>query len=91
METETLEHLYKCPCTGSHNQCKTTVTKLLKWIPKQHIDTNISYLFEASLLYLYGKENNIPKFEYQSLHSDILQVGWPSIILSILPVSLIKT
>ena len=58
---------------------------------KHHTDPNIRSLFEAALLYLYGQENHIPTWADQSLHSGILQVGWPYILLRLLPVRLIRT
>ena len=58
---------------------------------KNLTEPNITSLFEAALLYLSGQENIIPNCADQYLHSDILQVKFPSIILGLLPVSLIKT
>ena len=64
---------------------------MILWMEKHNTDPNIKYLFEVALLYLSSQKNNIPTWKYQSLHSDILQAGCPSILLELLPVIKINT
>ena len=47
----------------------------------QNIDPNIMTIFADALLYISVQENDLPKCPNVDLHSDILHIGSPSIIL----------
>ena len=47
--------------------------------------------FSNALLYIAGERNYLTQFPNVALHSDILRIGWPCIILFFIPKSLTHT
>ena len=77
-----IQHLYQCTHYGMHIRWTALVHALRKCLKAQNTDV---------LLYISGKINVLPQFSNIALHSDILRIGWLSMILGIIPTSLART
>ena len=67
------------------------VDALHKWIEDWNTDPDITILLADALLYIVGEKNDLFQCPNLTLHSDILRIGWPSILLSIIYTSLTRT
>ena len=84
---ETMHHMYQCIHEGSRGRWTASVEVLRKWLETRNIDPKISALFVDALLYIAGEVNFLPQCPKLALHSEILRIGWPSIILGLIPKS----
>ena len=73
--------MYQFTDKGSRGIRTASVDALRKWPETRNTDPNISFFFFNALLYIAEEGNVQQQFSNLTLHSDILGIGWPSIIL----------
>ena len=83
--------MYQCTHKVSRGRWTALVDAFQKWLEKRKTVLNISTFFLNVLLYLVGEVNDLPQFPNLTIHSDILHIGWPSIILGFITKSLACT
>ena len=91
LDLETIHHLYQCNHEGGRGRQTASVDALQKWLEARNIDPDISIIFVNKLLYITEGRNDLPQCTNQALHSEILCIVWPSIILGFIPTSLALT
>ena len=60
------------------------------WIEKRNIDLDISTFFVNALPYIAGEVNDLTQCQNLTIQSDILRIGWMSIILGFVTKSLTR-
>ena len=88
---ETIQHLYQCNHEGSHRIWTASVDVLRKWLKAQNMEPDIAIILGNALLCIAGERNDLTQCPNLTLHSDILCIGWSSIIFGIIPTSLACT
>ena len=88
---ETIQHMYQCTHKRSCRRWTASVDELWKWIESRNMDPDIAIISAGVLLYISGEINDLPQCPNLTLHSDILRIGCPSIILGLIPKSLART
>ena len=68
-----------------------SVDALQKCLEKHNTDPDITNLFADLLLYIAGEVNDLPQCPNLALHSNLLFIGWPYIILGFIHKSLAHT
>ena len=82
---ETIHSKYQCTHEVSRGRCTASVDTFRKWLGKLNKDSNITTLFIDSLLYIAGEWNYPPQCTNLSLHYDIRCIGWPYILIGLIP------
>ena len=88
---EIIKHIYQFTHEGSHNTWTALVDALRKYLEARNTDPDNAVLVAGALLYITGERNYLPQCPILNLHSDILQIFLSSIILGIIPTSLVLT
>ena len=88
---ETIQNLYQCTHKGSHGRWKASVDALWKWLKAWNRDPKIAIILVDTLSYISGERNDLSQFPNLTLHSDILHIGCPSIILGFILTSISPT
>ena len=83
--------MYQCTHGGSRGRRTESVDALRKGIEAWNMDPDIEIILVDTLLYITGERHYLPHFTNITLHSDILCIGWMSIILIFIPTSLVRT
>ena len=83
--------MYQCTHGGNRGIWTASVYALQKWLEAWNTDPDIIILLASTIFYISGERNNLTQFPNLTLHSDILQIGWLSIILGFIPTSLVHT
>ena len=83
--------MYQYTHEGSHGRWTASVYALRKWLETWNTDPDITTLFTGALLYITGKVNYLPQCPNLSLHSEIICIGWLSMILGFIQKSLTRT
>ena len=87
----TIQYLCQCIHEGSRVIWTESVENPQKWLETRNTDSNITPIFVNTLLYISGEGNALTQCTNLALHSDILCIGWPSIILVFIPKYLART
>ena len=83
--------MYRCTHEGSHVRWTASVHALKTCPETRNTDPEITNIFADKLLYILEEGNELPQRPNLSLHSDILHIGWPYIILCFITKSLSST
>ena len=88
---ETIQHLYQCTHEESCGRQTVSVYALQKWLESWNTYPYIAIILSNTLLYITGEKNDFPQCQNLNLHSDILRIGWPYIIIGIITTSITRT
>ena len=88
---ETIQHVYQCTHKLSRGRWIVSVDALRKWNEARNTNPDIVILLAKKRLYIVGERNDLPQCLNLTLNSDILYIVWLSIILGVIPTSLVRT
>ena len=91
LDPKTIQHLYQCTHEGRSGIWTASVDTLSKWLEAWNTDSEIAIILVDTLLCISRERNDLPQCPNLTLHSDILRIGWLSIILGFIPTSLTHT
>ena len=91
LDMETIQNLYQCNHYGIRVRWTASVDALRKWLEARKRDPDIAIILVDTILYIIGEINNLPQCPNITLHSDILHILRPSIILGFIPTFLART
>ena len=86
-----IQHLYQCTHEVIHGIWTALVDTFREWLEASNTEPDIAIILAGTILYIAEEINDLLQCTHITLHSDILHIGWPSIILGIIPTSLART
>ena len=83
--------MYQFTHGGSRYRWTAPVDALRKWLEMWNTDPDISTIFVDTLIYITGEGIDLPQHPNLTIHSDIICIGSPSMILCFISKSLAHT